>query len=236
MSYIDGFIIPVEAAKRDDFIAHAEATDAFFIKHGATSVIEGWEDDVPDGTLTDFRKAVQIADGEKVVFSWIVWPDKGTRDAAFKALTDDAEMMAQSVPFDGKRMIYGGFVPLVEEHGTGGKLGYIDAFVAPISPAKHDAFVTMSTEGAKGFLGKGALFDFECWNDDVPHGTLTDFYRATKAEGDELPGLSFVGWPDKAARDKAWGEMMNEPPPAEMPFDGKRMFWGGFAPIVQLEA
>lgn len=236
MSYVDGFVIPCETAKKDAFIAHAETVDAYFIKHGALRVVEGWEDDVPEGKLTDFRKAVNLQDGESVAFSWIVWPDKATRDAAFAALTDDAEMMAQPMPFDGKRMIYGGFVPLIEEAGSGGTIGYIDGFIAPIAPAKKDAFVKMSTDGAAAFLKLGALFDYECWNDDVPHGTVTDFYRATKAEGDELPGLSFVGWPDKATRDHAWGEMMKEPPPAEMPFDGKKMFWGGFTPVVQLEA
>ncbi len=236
MSYIDGFVIPVEVAKKHEFLRHANTTDAFFIQHGALRVVEGWEDDVPDGKLTDFRKAVQIGEGEAVVFSWIVWPDKATRDAAMKAMMDDAGMMAQPMPFDGKRMIFGGFVPVVEEAGPDGTIGYIDGFIAPIPPAKKGAFIKMSTDGAKTFLGKGALFDYECWNDDVPHGQVTDFYRATKAENDELPGLSFVGWPDKATRDKAWGEMMKEPPPAKMPFDGKRMFWGGFVPVVQLEA
>ncbi len=236
MSYIDGFIIPVARADKDKFIAHANRVDQFFIRHGAMRVVEGWGDDLPAGKVTDFRMAVQATQDETIACSWIAWPDKATRDAAFAALMADAEMMAGTPPFDGKRMIFGGFVPVVEETFRDGKLGYVDAFVAGVSPGKRDAFVKMSQEGAKMFSGAGALFDIECAGDDVPHGEVTDYYRAVHAEGDEVPGLSFVGWPDKATRDAGWEEMMKQPPPGEMPFDGKRMFWGGFVPVVDLGA
>ena len=193
-----------------------------------------WGTDVPTGEVTDFRKAVQATPDETVVFGWVEWPDKATRDAGFaKAMKD--ERMPKAMPFDGKRMIFGGFTPVVEERGGGGgALGFVDAFVAAISPVKKDAFIKMSQDGAVGFLKGGALFDVECWGDDVAKGDTTDFYRATKAEGDEIPGLSFVGWPDKATRDAAWGEMMKEAAPVEMPFDGKRMFFGGFTTLVDL--
>lgn len=83
----------------------------------------------------------------------------------------------------------------------------------------------------------GALRMVECWGEDVPHGESTDFYRATKAEDGETPIFSWIEWPDRATCDAAWQAMMNDPAMqdmGEMPFDGKRMFWGGFAPIVDV--
>ena len=119
MSYIEGFVIAVPTANKQKFIDHASTSDSMFIEWGATRVIECWGDDVPDGKLTDFRKAVQATDDESVVFSWIEWPDKATRDAASAKMMDpqnsDPRMdpAKNPVPFDGKRMIYGGFEPIV---------------------------------------------------------------------------------------------------------------------------
>ena len=76
--------------------------------------METWGDDVPAGKLTDFARAVQATDGETVVFSWIEWPDKATRDAAMRGMEANAEMMAEPTPFDGKRMIFGDFAPVFD--------------------------------------------------------------------------------------------------------------------------
>lgn len=120
MSYIDGFVIAVPKANREKFIDHAGHADPMFIELGALRVIECWADDVPDGTQTDFRKAVQAADDEDVVFSWIEWPDKATRDAAYTKMMDPAQPdprmdpAKNPMPFDGKRMIWGGFAPIVD--------------------------------------------------------------------------------------------------------------------------
>ena len=113
MSYIDGFVIAAETARREDFLAHANRLDAMFLEFGATRVVECWADDVPQGQVTDFHRAVQARDGEAVVFSWIEWPDKATRDAGMAKLRSD-ERMTGPVPFDGKRMIFGGFTPVVD--------------------------------------------------------------------------------------------------------------------------
>lgn len=123
MSYIDGFVIACPKANRQAFIDHASLADPLFIELGATRVIECWADEVPDGTMTDFRKAVQAKDDEDVLFSWIEWPDKATRDAGMKAMMDpdnpDPRMdpAKNPMPFDGKRMIFGGFVPVVDLKG-----------------------------------------------------------------------------------------------------------------------
>jgi uncharacterized protein YbaA (DUF1428 family) len=122
--YIDGFVMAVPTANKDKFTAHAEMADSVFIDLGATRVIECWGDDVPDGETTDFRKAVKAKDDEAVVFSWIEWPDKQTRDAAMaKIMSEDFsdERMDQEknpMPFDGKRLIFGGFAPVAELKGA----------------------------------------------------------------------------------------------------------------------
>lgn len=121
--YIDGFVIAVPTANKDKFIAHANLGDSVFIDMGATRVIECWGDDVPDGENTDFRQAVKAKDDETVVFSWIEWPDKPTRDAAMaKMMSEDfkddrMDMEKNPMPFDGKRLIYGGFSPITELKG-----------------------------------------------------------------------------------------------------------------------
>jgi uncharacterized protein YbaA (DUF1428 family) len=114
MSYIDGFVIAVPKANREQFIAHAQTFDAIFLEVGATRVMECWGDDVPTGKLTDFHRAVQARDDEAVVFSWVEWPDKATRDAGVEKFMKDPRMNAAGeMPFDGKRMIFGGFAPVV---------------------------------------------------------------------------------------------------------------------------
>jgi uncharacterized protein YbaA (DUF1428 family) len=123
MSYIDGFVIAVPKANKQKFIDHANAADSMFIEMGATRILECWADDVPDGTTTDFRMAVKATEDEDVIFSWIEWPDKETRDKAYAVMMDpenkDPRMDQEKnpMPFDGKRMIWGGFLPVVDMKG-----------------------------------------------------------------------------------------------------------------------
>lgn len=118
MSYIDGFVIAVPRANKQAFADHANTADQVFMEQGAIRILECWEDDVPNGKVTDFRRAVQAKEDEVVVFSWVEWPDKSTRDAAMgkmKELMSDPRMSPEHnpMPFDGMRMIYGGFTPVV---------------------------------------------------------------------------------------------------------------------------
>jgi uncharacterized protein YbaA (DUF1428 family) len=123
MTYIDGFVIALPKANKQKFIDHANNADSMFIEMGAIRVIECWADDVPDGTVTDFRKAVQATADEDVIFSWIEWPDKETRDKAYAVMMDPdnkdprMDMEKNPMPFDGKRMIFGGFAPVVDMKG-----------------------------------------------------------------------------------------------------------------------
>jgi uncharacterized protein YbaA (DUF1428 family) len=114
MSYVDGFVLAVPDANRDAYLAHARHFDAIFLEVGATRVLECWGDEVPDGKVTDFRRAVQAKDGESVVLAWVEWPDKATRDAGMEKFMKDPRMENMGeVPFDGKRMIMGGFAPVL---------------------------------------------------------------------------------------------------------------------------
>ena len=114
MSYVDGFLAAVPDDKKDAYLEHAKFAADIFKEFGAERIVECWEDDVPDGKVTDFRRSVQRKDGESVVFSWISWPDKATRDAGWAKMMEDPRMANMEMPFDGKRMIYGGFTPILD--------------------------------------------------------------------------------------------------------------------------
>lgn len=124
MSYIDGFVIAVPTANKQKFIDHANLGDSYFMDLGAIRIVECWGEDVPEGKMTDFRKAVQANADETVVFSWVEWPDKATRDAAHGTIGEamnnpeeaDPRMDPKKnpMPFDGMRLIFGGFLPVVD--------------------------------------------------------------------------------------------------------------------------
>lgn len=116
MAYIDGFVVPVPTDKRDAYREMAAKVAPMFREHGALQIVECWGDDVPDGKTTDFRMAVKAEKDENVVFSWIVWPSKAARDAGNAKIMADPRMQPDmdAMPFDGKRMIYGGFQPILD--------------------------------------------------------------------------------------------------------------------------
>jgi uncharacterized protein YbaA (DUF1428 family) len=116
MTYVDGFVVAVPTANKEQYRKYAEDAVRIFKKHGVLSLVECWGDDVPKGEVTDFYRAVQAKDDETVVFSWITWPDKATRDAGMEKIMADPTFNQETnpMPFDGKRMIYGGFAMIVE--------------------------------------------------------------------------------------------------------------------------
>jgi uncharacterized protein YbaA (DUF1428 family) len=115
MAYIDGFVAPVHA-DRESYRAFAAEAAPIFKEYGATRVVEGWGDDVPHGKQTDFYRSVEAKEGETIVFSWIEWPDKATRDAGMAKVMTDPRMPSpgDDMPFDGKRLIFGGFAAIVD--------------------------------------------------------------------------------------------------------------------------
>ena len=116
MDYVDGFVAAVPTANRDAYRKHAEAAAVVFKEHGALSFVECWGDDVPDGKVTSFPLAVQRKPDETVVFSWVTWPSRRARDEGMKRVMADPRVQpeANPMPFDGKRLIYGGFEVIVD--------------------------------------------------------------------------------------------------------------------------
>lgn len=116
MTYIDGFVLAVPTASREAYLRHARDAAAVFHDHGALRVVETWGDDVPEGKRTDFRRAVALEPGETVVLGWVEWPSKAVRDAGWTAIMADPRMARDRnpMPFDGQRMIYGGFETLLD--------------------------------------------------------------------------------------------------------------------------
>lgn len=235
MPYIEGFVVAVPAKNKEVYRKHVAEAAPLFKKLGATRLVETWEDDVPTGEVTDFRKAVEAKPDEAIVFSWIEYPDRATRDAANSKMQSDPSLMqsAEPMPFDGMRMIFGGFEPIVVEGA--GKGSYVDGIVVPVRDENKDAYRKFAKQTAALFRDYGALSVAETWADDVPEGKVTDFYRAIKAEPGEKMCFSWIVWPDKATRNKAWESCMNDPrmqpEGGAIPYDQKRMFWGGFEPI-----
>lgn len=111
--YIAGFVIPVPEDKMEAYRRWAENGAAIFREYGCVEIVDSWEDNVPSGKHTDFRRAVDAKDGEKIVFSWQVWPDKATLDAAEEKMRTDARMeISGEIPFDPRRLILGCFEPI----------------------------------------------------------------------------------------------------------------------------
>jgi uncharacterized protein YbaA (DUF1428 family) len=235
MTYFEGFIAPVPEANKDAYRTHATNFASLSPEFGIGRHVEAWDNDVPEGKLTDYRKAVDAKPDEKIVLAFFEYPNRQARDAANEKFMSDPRMadMGKDMPFDGKRMIMGGFEAIVEEGSAGGS--YTDGFVVPVPEGKTEDYRALAAKMAKVFRQHGASRVIEALSDDVNRGEVTDFYRAVKAEDGEKVVFSFIEWPDKATRDQAWGKIMEDEslrPQGDMPFDGKRMFWGGFDKIV----
>ena len=248
MTYVDSFVIAVPTANKDKFLKHANLGDAVFLDHGAARVVECWQDNVEKGHTTDFFGAVDCQEGESVVFSWIEWPGKDERQAVMGRMDELAKSddrlnpEKNPAPFDGKRMIYGGFAPIVEE-GEPAAGGYVQGFIVPVPEGNKEAYREAAMAMWDIMKDYGACRVIEAWQDDVPEGKQTDFFRSVKTEPDEIVVFSFVEWSSREACDGAHEKMMQdermkkfmgENPDAKPPFDGRRMVYGGFRPVIEL--
>ena len=237
MTYVEGFVAAVPAANKEAYRKHAAEAAPLFKEFGAARVVEAWGDDVPDGKVTDFKRAVKAKDDEVVVLGWFEYPSKQVRDAANEKMRSDPRMkeMGASMPFDGQRMIYGGFASFVDER-AGGRMGYADGYLVPVPAGNKDAYRAMAAKAAAIFKEHGATRVVEAWGDDVPDGKVTDYKGAVQAKGDEKVVYSWIEWPSKEVRDagmkKAMEDPRMQPDMSTMPFDGKRMIFGGFQPLV----
>lgn len=248
MTYIEGFVIAVPTANKQKFVDHANQGDAVFFENGATRVLECWQDNVEKGHTTDFFGAVDSKDDESVVFSWIEYPSKAEREALngrMEELMESDERFSPEknpMPFDGARMIYGGFAPLVEE-GRITADPYVQGFLVPVPSGNKAEYRKAALAMWDIMKNYGATRVVEAWQDDVPRGKQTDFFRAVKAQEGEDVVFSFVEWESKEAADASHGKMMEDErmkqfmgdnPDTKPPFDGKRVIYGGFQPVVEL--
>ncbi|HMM76243.1 MAG TPA: DUF1428 domain-containing protein [Gammaproteobacteria bacterium] len=243
MSYIDGFVLPVSESRQTEFIDYARCFDEIFMQHGARRILECWQTDVAKGKTTDFFGAVDCTADEAVVFSWIEWADKPARDAGMASLhalmeADPRFDAARNPPpFDGKRMIYGGFRSIVER-GVAAQGSYVQGFVVPVTASKQEAYRQMAEDAWSWFSEYGARRVVEAWQDDVPPGKQTDFFRAVKATEDENVVFAFIEWPSREVCNTAAGKMQSDPRmnmPRELPFDGRRLIYGAFTPVVEFD-
>lgn len=115
MAYVDGFVCPVPEGNKEAYLKMANKAAPIFVEYGALQVTETWGNDVPRGKTTDFFMATKAEEGENVVFSWVIWPDKATRDAGWAKIMEDERMKPDGdAPFDGKRMFWGGFETILD--------------------------------------------------------------------------------------------------------------------------
>ena len=117
MSYVDGAVIAVPTANREAYCSHSREAAKVFKEHGALRIVESWGVNVPDGEVTSFPMAVKCKPDETVVFCWIMWPSREVRDEAMPKVMADPRLHSDTnpMPFDGKRMIYGGFEVMIDE-------------------------------------------------------------------------------------------------------------------------
>jgi uncharacterized protein YbaA (DUF1428 family) len=238
MTYVEGFVLAVPTANKEAYRKHAADAAPLFKEFGVARMVEAWGDDVPDGKVNDLKGAVQAKADETVVFSWFEYPDKQARDAATEKMMNDPRMAAMGgeMPFDGKRMIIGGFDSIVDDR-AGGRTNYIDGYVLPVPDGNKEAYRALAEKASAVFRDYGATRVVEAWGDDVPDGKVTDYARAAHKQDGETVVFSWVEWPSKEARVAGWEKVMADermqPDGSEVPFDGKRMIYGGFAPIVE---
>ncbi|RJE84935.1 DUF1428 domain-containing protein [Paracoccus onubensis] len=237
MTYFTGMVAAVPTANKDKYAAHVAAAWKLFKSYGATRMVETWGVDVPRGKVTDFYGAVNAGEDETIAFSWIEWPDKATADASWQRMQDDPAMKdLPEMPFDGSRMIFGGFAPIYDA-GTRNGAGYYQGFLLAVPEKNKTLYAEMADKGWKISEKGGAIGMIENWGEDVPSGKVTDFYRATKAEKGEVPMFSWTAWPDRATCDAASKTMeaemddMDDMDISDIPFDGMRMMWAGFEPL-----
>lgn len=235
MAYVEGFVAAVPAANKDVYREHAVATSPLFKELGVTRIVEAWGDDVPEGKVTDFQRAVQARPDEVIVLAWHEYPSRAARDAATQKMMSDPRMRDAegTMPFDGRRMIYGGFDGVIDERAAG-QVGYVDGSLVPVPAGNKDAYLELAAKTAAILKEHGAIRVVDAWEDDVRDGKVTDFRRAVQVTGDEKVVFSWVEWPSKAVRDAAWMKVMADPrmQPGSAPGDERRRVYGGFVPLV----
>jgi uncharacterized protein YbaA (DUF1428 family) len=237
MAYVDGFVLPVPDVNKEAYRKMASDASKVFQKHGAIGFVENWGEDVPQGKTNCFNSAVMKKDGETVMFSWIIWPDRAARDAGNQAVMVDPDLggPGMEMPFDGMRMIYGGFEHLLGDAFA--KPGLINGTVMPVPSDKRAEYTAAAKKMADLFVECGATSVVDAWSDDVPEGKVNSFHTAVLKKPGEDIVFSWINWKDQAAHDAGWEKAMADPRmgefgPQSVGADMGRMIYGTFRPIV----
>lgn len=239
MTYVEGFVAAVPAANREAYIKHAAQAAALFKEFGASRIVEAWGDDIPIGEVTDFNGAVKAEPGEAIVFSWHEYPSKEAAHAAYQKMMTDPRMeeIGACMPFDGKRMIFGGFVP-ISTKDAGGQMAYLDGSLIPVPASNKKVYRDIAERFNAVIIEHGATRIVDAWGDDVPDGKVTDCRRAVRATKDENVVYSWIEWPSREVRDAGWQKVIADPrmypDPALIPYDNKRRIHGGFTPVLDV--
>jgi uncharacterized protein YbaA (DUF1428 family) len=235
MTYVAGFVVAVPEGNRQAYIDVANSGIPLFREYGAMRQVEAWDDDVQEGKVTDFRRAVKATAEEKIVFSWHEYASKTVADEANRKIMSDPRMaeMGKDMPFDGQRMIYGGFEGILEK-GERGQANYIDGSLVPTPADSRSDYLAYAEKVAGILMDHGATRVVDAWSDNVPDGAVTDFRRSVNAGADEAVVFSWVEWPSKQARDAAWQKIFQDPRMFEgnPPQDEARRVSGGFVPVM----
>jgi len=237
MTYIDGFVLAVPTSNKEAYRKMASDASKVFVRHGAIAFLEGWGEDVPQGKVNCLNTAVMKKPDETVMFSWIVWPDRAARDAGNAAVMVDPDLggPGMEMPFDGSRMIDGGFEHLFGDAITAP--GIFDGTVMPVPAARKADYKAAAEKMAALFIEYGAVSVVDAWSDDVPEGKVNSFHTAILRKPDEAIVFSWIGWKDAAAQASGWEKIMADPrmaefSPASVGADMGRMIFGSFKPIV----
>lgn len=238
MTYVAGFVVAVPEDRRQAYVDMANAGISLFREYGARRQVEAWDDDVQEGKLTDFRRAVKATPVEKIVFSWHEYASKAVADEANEKIMSDPRMaeIGKDMPFDGQRMIYGGFQAILEK-GNRGRSSYIDGSLVPTPEESKAAYLSYAEKVADILMEHGATRVVDAWSDNVPDGKVTDFRRSVNAAAGEAVVFSWVEWPAKQPRDAAWEKIMKDPRMFEgtPPQDESRRVSGGFLPVMDAQ-
>ena len=243
--YIDGLVFAVPTANKQAFIDYAKRSDSFL--EGYIRIGYGWEDELLEGQLTDFRKSVQAKTDESIIFVWIEWPDKATRNLEHQnmqaRLKSEATFINEIPPFDGARMLSGGFETIIDFettiHNKKGdfKMSYFDGFLFAVKSENKEAFIDYANRANS--LIEGCTRIVYALEDDLQDGQVTDFRMAVQAKDDEAVVFGWEEWPDKEARNKGHELMADYLESHETlgkeipPFDELRMVFGGFETIIE---
>jgi uncharacterized protein YbaA (DUF1428 family) len=233
MTYLQGFLTPAKTARKQAYQDMSAKMAPILDEYGALGIVECWGVDVADGKRTDMKRAVAAEGDETVVFSWVVWPDRATCDAAAAKMMDDARMQPEEpMPFDMKRLIYGGY-EVDEDTGDAGRFGFVTGMVAAVPDDKRDAYRRHGEATAPLFKEYGALRVTSGWGVDVPDGKVTDFRRAVEAGQGTTVIFGWIEWPDKPTAETAMAKLFEDPRLRELqpPWDGPTAIFGGFEPI-----